>query len=683
MEKAFERVLIVMFENQYRSYVAQHPFMRKLSATGAELTNSFGAFHPSQTNYLASLSGEVCGVTNDTPPVVPLQQKTLVDLLEDAGVSWKAYMEGYPGDPWNEAWKQQSYPPELQPITEYPGENSKDLARYFRKHNAFASYHSIQKNKERWAKIVDEQTFWLDMADRGKKLPAYSWFTPDIWNDGHYLYNTHVDTNPRTLLISQVAGWLEYVFLGKIQADHLQGITSLGQAQLGLQLDIDLLLTDPKTAWAQSQVPEGTLIVITFDEADFDATGFDTNYDGPNQIYTVLLGDMIEPGTVIDTPLNHYSLIKTVERNFGLGSLDKNDRDANWIRQLWGESFLWSDVEDSGLVAKGNLAVAQIDNRTCVVFDEGEGRLAAAVIENGKCSPAMPTGLKTIGKDGFVGPIALAALNGLLHLVFTGEEGLVWHASSDTGEAWSEPEELGIVTQGALAMTAYYDIQGNAGKLMLCFVDGSGFIHALGYDGRWAESATPVGQLTDGPMALSQLGPSLYLVYKERNTRKMRMTSYNLAPFNAFKALTFKNKADKVNDTSIHQWSPFDMQVGHFSKKMGALQNNYQALGNIALASIEGEMHLVNRGGYSDTPQGYTALFGLTGIFTATHQGSNGFGTIDQAGWTLEKELSDVSFNPESGIGMTSDGHQLTLVWQDADSNTMQYIIGAYSVSKI
>ena len=57
MKKAFDRVLIVMFENQYRSYVVQHPFMRKLAAAGAELTNSFGAFHPSQTNYLASLAG--------------------------------------------------------------------------------------------------------------------------------------------------------------------------------------------------------------------------------------------------------------------------------------------------------------------------------------------------------------------------------------------------------------------------------------------------------------------------------------------------------------------------------------------------------------------------------------------------------------------------------------------------
>ena len=80
--KPFDRVITIMFENQYRSYVMQNAFMKKLASAGADMTNYFGAFHPSQTNYIASLAGEVCGVTNDTPPASPLLQDTLVDLLE-------------------------------------------------------------------------------------------------------------------------------------------------------------------------------------------------------------------------------------------------------------------------------------------------------------------------------------------------------------------------------------------------------------------------------------------------------------------------------------------------------------------------------------------------------------------------------------------------------------------------
>ncbi len=52
---------------------------------------------------------------------------------------------------------------------------------------------------------------------------------------------------------------------------------------------------------------------------------------------------MIEPETLIDTPYNHYRLVKTVERAFGTSNLGKNDQDANWLRFLWKESFCWSE----------------------------------------------------------------------------------------------------------------------------------------------------------------------------------------------------------------------------------------------------------------------------------------------------------------------------------------------------
>ncbi len=164
MNKAFDRILIVMFENQYRQYVMQDPFMKKLATAGADMGNYFGAFHPSQTNYVASLAAEVCAVTNDTPPAKPLMQETLVDILESAGVSWKAYMEGYPDDPWQAAWKSPDYPACKQPLNAFPDDGTR-LARYFRKHNAFASFHTIQSNESRWNKIVDEREFWGDVAN--------------------------------------------------------------------------------------------------------------------------------------------------------------------------------------------------------------------------------------------------------------------------------------------------------------------------------------------------------------------------------------------------------------------------------------------------------------------------------------------------------------------------------------
>lgn len=670
MKKAFERVLIVMFENQYRSYVMQDPFLKKLTVAGADMANYFGAFHPSQTNYIASLAGEVCGVTNDTPPASPLRQRNLVDLLEEGGVSWNAYMEGYPGDPWNPIWREANYPSGDQPLNQFP-DGKPELARYFRKHNAFASFQTIQRNQSRWAKIVSDVEFWNDVA--GNRLPAYSWFTPDIWNDGHYLYNTHVDTNPRTQLVPQISGWLEYVFFGSIAANAVQGGSRSGQKKLGLHLDIDRLLEDPDAAWKASRVPEGTLIVVTFDEADYDATGYDTNYEGPNQIYTVLLGAGIEPGSVTRTPYNHYSLIKTITRNFDLGDLGKNDCAANWFRFLWGEAFSWSAPCDTGIATRGHLALATLDGVARLVFDSG-GELLSASWDGESWTNPESTG---IAADG---PLAMARLGEALHLVFV-KDAEVCCATLKPESGWSAPQSLNVRPSGSLALTAYRDEADQNEKLMLCWRAENGFIRFLVFaDGSWQCEPGEVGQLTDGPMALAQMGPSLFLVYKERNTRKMRMTSYNLALFNAFAAVDFQNRPASDNDTSLHAWSPADYPVGHFAKKLAALQNDYRSDGNLAMASIEGEMHLVHRGAYADTPSAFTEFFGLTGVFTATSQRSNGFGTMEQAGWTAEQELPAIQLDNDSQIVLTSDGHKLLLVWRRAGEDGLSFCLGGYSI---
>lgn len=672
MKKVFDRVLIVMFENQYRNYVMQNAFMRKLASAGANMTNYFGAFHPSQTNYLASLAGEVCGVTDDTPPASPLLQQTLVDVLEQAGVSWKAYMEGYPGDPWNPAWTTPDYPASDQPLNQYP-DKTPLLARYFRKHNAFASFHTIQKDETRWNNIVDDAHFWNDVGEA--TLPEYSWFTPDIWNDGHYLHNTHIDTDPRTQLVPQLSTWLEHVFLGTLAAKQVQGGSLSGEQNIGLGIDVDLLLTDPQAAWKQSRVPSGTLVVVTFDEADYDATGYDTNYDGPNQIYTVLLGDMIEPGTVIDTPLNHYSLMKTIQQNFGTDSLAKNDRDANWFRFMWDEEFSWAEPAASEITTSGNIALASTDTGATLLFRENDSCLSSADFDGTTWSAPQTTAFQS--SDTF----AATGLDGQTHVVFADQNGAMHTAVRDCDGSWSDATSIQQQTSGSIALTSYTDDADGNGKLMLCWQTENGFIkYSIFNGGQWNATTGDVGQLTDGPMTLAQMGPSLFLVYKERNTRRMRMTSFNLAPFNAFKATAFGGGSAPENDTSLHQWSPADWPVGNFAKKMAALQNDYQALGRLAMSTIDGEMHLVHRGAYTDVPSGFSEVFGLTGIFTASNQLTNGHGTLDQAGWTVEQEHQWIQLDPSSGIAMTSNGQQFILAWQPAANSgaTMKFCTGGY-----
>ena len=673
MNKPFKRIITVMFENQYRNYVIQNPFLKKLAAAGADMTNYFGAFHPSQTNYLASFAGEICGVTNDTPPAAPLMQETLVDILEAKGTSWKAYMEAYPDEPWNKDWQNPEYPATEAPMDQYPPAGDTELSRYYRKHNAFASFHNVQKDQDRWNKIVDEVQFWADVHN--DSLPEYSWFTPDIWNDGHYLYNTHIDTNPRTQLVPQLSAWLEHVFFGNIDAGNLQGGSATGLDKLGLNIDVDLLLTNPAQAWKNSNAPEGTLIVVTFDEADYDANGYDTNYDGPNQIYTVLLGDMIKPGTVIDTPYNHYNLIRTVQENFGLNSLNKNDKGANWFRFLWNESFSWSGINDTSFPPATAMGLACGKEGEHLVVADSNGALSESIMGKTGWSPLKALPFKTQGA------ISMTALNGTSLLVVQGANGALEYASYNSASGiWSALSPTGHNTAGSFAVSAYEDVADAENKLMLCWVDANGFIQsAVGDATGFASTAISTNQLTDGPMTMAQLGGALFLVYKERNTRKMRMCSYNTAPFNAFDAVNFQDQPAPENNTTLREWSVTDFAVGNFAKKMGALANEYQSIGAMCMATADGEMHLVHHGGYSDKNNAYTEIFGLTGIYSAANELTNGYGTLDQAGWTLEEEMSNVNIAVDSPIAMGSNGKQLTLVWSDSKSGTIQFRMGTYS----
>ena len=121
-----------------------------------------------------------------------------------------------------------------------------------------------------------------------------------------------------------------------------------------------------------------------------------------------------------------------------------------------------------------------------------------------------------------------------------------------------------------------------------------------------------------------------------------------------------------------------DFTVGHFSKKMAALANEYQSMGSMAMATLSGEMHLVHRAGYPDTPGAFTEVFGLTGIYSAANQQTNGFGTLAQAGWTMEQELQDVSLDVDAPIAMCATDTTATVVWVDSESGTIHSKQGGY-----
>ena len=130
------------------------------------------------------------------------------------------------------------------------------------------------------------------------------------------------------------------------------------------------------------------------------------------------------------------------------------------------------------------------------------------------------------------GKIALASIGEQTVLVYEGSNHTLYSTTyNTTSKSWSEALSLKVETKGSIALTSFKDAGNGKEALMLCWVSANGFIESMTFGGdassmSWS-NVVPVNQLTDGDMSLGQVGASLFLVYKERNTRKMRVTSHS------------------------------------------------------------------------------------------------------------------------------------------------------------
>jgi Phosphoesterase family len=638
-ERVFDRVLVLMFENQYRSYVLQNAFFRRLADQGIELGNYNGVMHPSQTNYIAAVAGELCGVTEDDPPPALLGQRTIVDLLEEAPgqLRWKGYMESF--DPAANRWS----------CTLTPA----DACPYYVKHNPFGSFEGIVRVQQRWERIDSEAGFFADVLNND--LPEFAWFTPNIWSDGHWLDGTQEESKPRApKLVDQQARWLSAFF----QRLNFPG---------------------PK-----SHLPKGTLVVVTFDESDFEATwtaGKVSTYDGPNQIYTVLLGDMLKPA-FREEGYNHYSLLRTIEQNFNLDSLGKNDFGANWFQFLWGREFRWEPAPPSPFTGAGSMAaagfhgalyVAQVtDTKTITCRTYAEGRWSAPVV----LSVAN------------VASISLASTFTTLVMALRLADGSVVAMTYDDQAGWSVPGEVDPGPVDSLVLQSI----AHESALMLVTAGTAGVTSRVWRHRAWCP-VTPVpglgGQLD---LALATLGPSAYLIARPREGSTLQVATYNTAEYNAV-AVASGPYGGPQDDTTVNTWSADTLPVGHFlshPEASGERQPGFRKLlarGPLAAATMDGVLHLVHIG-VSNTVL-LTETLSIPGLLTpknpisydlelrATH--SNGFGTLAEASWTPQVPIHGSRCGAGAPLAMGRAGDQLLLLAGPPDGGAVELWVGQYS----
>jgi hypothetical protein len=156
------RIVTIVLENKDFDQVigsSEAPFINSLAKQGSLATNFFAIQHPSPPNYIAMTAGTTGGIGDCEDCSLPLT--SIVDQMEEAGISWKAYMEGAPG----------------------PCYTGPEHGLYTRRHNPFMIFSRVARDPKRCEKV---QTLPRLLGDlRAKRLPTYVWFTPDECHDAH------------------------------------------------------------------------------------------------------------------------------------------------------------------------------------------------------------------------------------------------------------------------------------------------------------------------------------------------------------------------------------------------------------------------------------------------------------------------------------------------------------------
>jgi hypothetical protein len=136
------------------------PYINRVARRYGLATASYGVQHPSLPDYLALTSGGTHGIDSDCTSC-RVAARNIVDQLDAARLSWKAYMEDLPS----------------------PCFGGAGSGGYAKKHDPFMYYDDVAHDQGRCRRVVPLGRLGGDL--RRGRLPTYAFISPNLCNDMH------------------------------------------------------------------------------------------------------------------------------------------------------------------------------------------------------------------------------------------------------------------------------------------------------------------------------------------------------------------------------------------------------------------------------------------------------------------------------------------------------------------
>jgi hypothetical protein len=157
------RVAVMVLENRSYGQVIGNrnaPYLNRLATRNALATRYYAVAHPSLPNYIALTSGSTGEITRNCTGC-DSRAPNLVNQLDRAGISWKAYFEGLTS-------------------SSRPGR----ITRTYNPHyNPFVYFDGVRGRPADRSRIVGFPDLQRDLHQR--RLPRFTWIAPSVWHDGH------------------------------------------------------------------------------------------------------------------------------------------------------------------------------------------------------------------------------------------------------------------------------------------------------------------------------------------------------------------------------------------------------------------------------------------------------------------------------------------------------------------